>query len=712
MATNSATEALLKAARDAESAADDMAKSFNEASASVNRVKQGFNGLGTGSVQFFTAMTDGQKGMSKYSAGMESAASGISSFLSLLGPIGMLAGALVQGFAALSSAVFKSNDTVLEVYDIFADFGGATTLTGDALATLREKNSAAIKNFNNLAKVTGSLSGNLIALGNTAGEGINAFINIANVSDDTIKEFSKLGWSQEKLTSVQANYIKTQGYLGTLRGKDENTLRTESLKFAKQLIEYSALTGKTTDELQNIQQEAQSDYKYASAMRELAQKGDTASVKAFDALNMRVASNFGPGYAAGLRDLIANKGVATTDAGRRLLLTTGGEINAVLDKFAKTKNIDEVEVNLQRLGARLEDSLGPAARATKGLEDAALFSESLTSQGKNFYDGRTAAVEQDIKNKNLQKDSIVDTRAELEKTTKNLNQAFAAFVNLISGPVNAAFQGLLKGITFLTEALTSSWIGKKLGFTSSLTDFSMKPLAELTKLQSENAVEIAKKEKELSEAPKVTIGNTTDYANPTYTNKLTDTIRDLKNSQNLIALELSNRKNTSGTPAPAAGSPAAAPAAGKSEASSGPTDAASLARKLRGYRTGGIFNGPGTGYTVTDTDPMTSSLPKAVIPLPSGQEIPVSFKDLPKDLINKEQNLLSRSDDIGSILSEYMKAFIGSETPTTETMMPSMNNAVNMNDVLALVSEKMDNLISKMNQNAEVQNDLLILAKR
>ena len=137
-----------------------------------------------------------------------------------------------------------------------------------------------------------------------------------------------------------------------------------------------------------------------------------------------------------------------------------------------------------------------------------------------------------------------------------------------------------------------------------------------------------------------------------------------------------------------------------------------MARKLRGYRTGGIFNGPGTGYTVTDTDPMTSSLPKAVIPLPSGQEIPVSFKDLPKDLINKEQNLLSRSDDIGSILSEYMKAFIGSETPTTETMMPSMNNAVNMNDVLALVSEKMDNLISKMNQNAEVQNDLLILAKR
>jgi len=710
MATNSATEALLKAARDAESAADDMAKSFNEASASVNKVKQGFNGLGTGSVQFFTAMTDGQKGMSKYSSSMESAASGISSFLSLLGPIGMLAGTLVQGFAALSSAVFKSNDTVLEVYDTLADFGGVTNLTGDSLKEIYAKNTAAVINFNNLAKVTGSLGGNLIALGGTAGEGVKSFINIANVSKETIGEFSKLGFTSEKLTAVQANYIKNQVAYGTIRGKTDKDLQIESLKFAKELVAFSALTGKTTDEIQEIQKEAQNDYKFQSAMQELGEKEGEKSVKAFTDLNTRIAGNFGPTAAAALRDIIANKGYATTKPGLQLLAQTGGEISKILDDFGKDKDIDKVQKRLQELAKEREKSLGVVGRANPEVADAyGLNTDILKMFSKNFIPGRTDNVKTEIENKNLQRDKLLEDRAALQETTIGLNKAFQSFINLISGPIMTAFQGLLKGVNYLTDAFMNSWFARMLGITDEALQISSKPTEELIKMQRQTKEDLAREP--------VIIVSDTGRADSNQ-----ETVDQLKKRQNLIEAELAARAKMTPpaavAPAAAPASPAAAPAAAPAApaaspaAPAGPTDAASLARKLRGYRTGGIFNGPGTGYTVTDTDPMTSSLPKAVIPLPSGQEIPVSFKNLPKDLINKEQNLLSRSDDIGSILSEYMKAFIGSETPTTETMLPSTNNAVNMNDVLALVSEKMDNLISKMNQNAEVQNDLLILAKR
>ena len=105
-------------------------------------------------------------------------------------------------------------------------------------------------------------------------------------------------------------------------------------------------------------------------------------------------------------------------------------------------------------------------------------------------------------------------------------------------------------------------------------------------------------------------------------------------------------------------------------------------------------------------------MPKAVIPLPSGEEIPVSIKDLPKNLINKESNLLSQSDAINDILSNYIKALLGPNTGSTETTTSSMANSINMNDVLAIVSDKMNDLVSKMNQNIDVQNDLLILARR
>jgi hypothetical protein len=64
------------------------------------------------------------------------------------------------------------------------------------------------------------------------------------------------------------------------------------------------------------------------------------------------------------------------------------------------------------------------------------------------------------------------------------------------------------------------------------------------------------------------------------------------------------------------------------------------------------------------------------------------------------------------MLSAYMKALVGAGDYLTETITPSIADGINMNDILTLVTDKMDSLIYKMNQNIEVQNDLLILARK
>jgi hypothetical protein len=476
------------------------------------------------------------------------------------------------------------------------------------------------------------------------------------------------------------------------------------------------LTGKTTDEIQNIQKVAQSDYKFVSSQRELYEKGDDKKAKAYEKLNVRMSNLLGLSNSAGLRDVLANKGTATTDEGRRLVRLTGDRLNEFIAQYEKDGDLDAFEKNVQNAIANTEGVYRDAARMSREFQNAVgLDIDAFTAIGKNVALGNTEATQAEIDRKKDQIDSKLDTRAKNEEVSQQLSKAFATLINLVSGPINWAFQGLLKGVEYLTEALTSSWIGKKLGFASGLADFSMKPLAELTKLQSENAVEIAKKEKELREAPKhsdVTTGNKPDYVNSLHAEKLQSDINDLKYSQQLIALELANKKNASGTaPAPATSSQSSS-SSPNAAAQSGTASSSDTTRSTPKFRTGGIFKGPGTGYSVTDTDPMTSNLPKAVIPLPSGQEIPVSFKDLPKDLVNKEQNLLLRSSDIDNILAEYMKTLIGSGFTATETTTPSMTDSINMNDILALVTDKMDSLIYKMNQNIEVQNDLLILARK
>ena len=718
MATNSTTEALLKAAREQGTASEDVARAFGQAATNVSKLDSSLGNLGNGFIQFGTALTDGRRGMDKYGASIESAAQGINGLLSMMGFVGKTFGRLALVAGKVASTILKKNQDILDAYDAFAEFGGASTLTATSLENIATSHIYGISRIHEVAKTLDKLDGSLTWLNSTAGKGIEEFIKIANVSKETREEFVRMGMSQEKLTEAQAQYIKLESYLGGRTQKTFKELQEGSIKYARNLIELSDLTGQSVDQTKEMQARKREDFAfnmYLSAQREKGPAGEQFADK-MDKFTDQFGGIFGPKAQKGLMDIIQFGPNAVKEDAMALRLQTGG---AILDWVEKLKRgemkPEEFENLLQNSSKKFKNTyfttstLNADFAAQSGMTDP----NFMKRFGKNLDLDRGEIRKTLLDNKKSQADAIMDSRIESINAGNAMTNAFDSFIELLTGGVSAAFSGLMEATTFLTEGFVQfSKFLHRFNLLDQIRNLnplsSTETIENIANLQNRNISDLADNQqfaRDLSKFSSVAPYPTeTPYQDTT--RGLQQNIARLANTQRLVSETLAS-KNTGITFTP--------PAAGTSSTPSFNSGIPALAMgpnsSRQEFRTGGIYKGPGTGYGVNDDSPL-SGMPKAVIPLPSGEEIPVSIKDLPKNLINKESNLLSRSDDINDILSNYIKALLGPNTGSTETTTSSMANSINMNDVLAIVSDKMNDLVSKMNQNIDVQNDLLILARR
>jgi len=119
----------------------------------------------------------------------------------------------------------------------------------------------------------------------------------------------------------------------------------------------------------------------------------------------------------------------------------------------------------------------------------------------------------------------------------------------------------------------------------------------------------------------------------------------------------------------------------------------------------GVSSGPTEGYNA-----FLGDQPQAVVPLPDGKSIPVSFKNLPSELLSKRKNPLSQSDNIASLLSGYASSMVSNLNQTNTV---SFNQTTdNQNGIIDLVASKMDTLLDNITKNNQLQNDMLVYLKR
>lgn len=239
----------------------------NEAKKKERELNQALNDVLRTSVSglssFKDALLDTKDGLAKYSKTLDSVGDAAIDLGKNFGLLGLAAGVAVKGLTTLAGASLKQSEASLKFRDDITKMGGVGAGTSSQLLDLAQAAGVSSKNLDILAKPMAGLQGGLRILGDTAGQGAKAFLDMTAVSAATRKEFRRLGLTQEELIQSQADYVKLQMLSGSnLRSeaKDRESLRKSSLEYTKNLVELAAISGTDLETAKKNQEFAAQQY--------------------------------------------------------------------------------------------------------------------------------------------------------------------------------------------------------------------------------------------------------------------------------------------------------------------------------------------------------------------------------------------------------------------------------------------------------------------
>jgi hypothetical protein len=688
-------------------AINDLGRAAGVSQGAMEDVIAGARGAGQGLISFGKNLTDGNKSMTKYGQSLNTLFSGLGDMLMAFGPLGFALGALSKIVGAVTAGVIDYNQAYLDAYDKLAEFGFAGTDVADNLKDLAQSTGYNSGKILELAKITTRLGTDVTSFGRTAGEGQKFFLEIAKVGADTRERFLRLGISQEELTTIQADYLKQQSKLSMFTVKDQAQLRENSKRYAESLVQLSALTGASRPELQAAFEEQMQDYKYqAYKQQALAEKGQ-AFVDNLDVMMVDLRESLDPSIARGMREVVAT-GFARGEDAVMLQTAFGDDLYKWADKVREGKITNDELTQAMRDKLQSNRKLMQMGPITDQIMKIfGLYGNALHNSVKKREKGTSAIVDSQMEGAQMPKpDDLKATQAKKVEAEIAMGAAYDNLIQFISGPVNYALRGLFKAVQYFAKAIAKRTPGGE-SLNAMLMDSSeiaatytekQKELLRLEKAAQDGKKNAAKDPSKIGQELIQDIGKEKPFVRKVA--PIEQQIKELREELDALrgAYQFQTGKDLDQAPPSTPNTPSNKGAKGGGNFG-----------KSAGWFEDGIVSGPNSGYM----SGMTGM--QAVVPLPDGKSIPaqVSFKDMPQQLQNKMMNPLSDSNAIASLLQNYAKAI--------PNITASLVNQVNMNqtnqsslsdDMIILISNKMDAVIDNLRTNNDYQNELLTHVKK
>lgn len=674
-------------------------KSMGMSAESISNTSFAMKQIGSGIVSFNRAISSSEVTFSKYNQTVTQVTGGLGGIFANFGPLGKALGAVTEVVGDLVGSVFKQNDQYLSAYDTLAKFGYAGEETADKLFDITKNTGFLDDKLTDLVSITTGLGNDLTYLGSTAGKGISTFFDIATISKEQRAAYIRLGYSQKEITQNQADYIKQQTMLGGIRTKDLKQLREGSLNYSKQLMELAALTGQTPEAIKAKQQEDLKDYAFNVFLRNEAKKagkdGDKVTKRFTDGVRA-VGADFDESTAKAFREILSTN-LAQSDEAKAMIQTGGTAVYKWIKQF-KSGEIDITEFSKRYTAAieSQEKNLGENAAINKELADnQGINVERNRATSKELNDQREKIVQDQVKSQMVPKEGgIKETQIKLIETQLEVQTAFQTLVKLIADYVNPAFTYLLKGLDQLTQGLMGTLA--YLGVVDADFPYMFKDAGELNKilLEKQGRLVELQKDREVTtglEAAGVDLNKPADAVKKAYVDQ------QIKLQEKEIDALKKRLKALTGSDRPAISAPVST--SGSANGTGGGDFSTTNNLNF------GISSGSTEGYNGFLGDQL-----QAVVPLPDGKSIPVSFKNLPSELLSKRQNPLSQSDNIAGLLSGYASSMVSNLNQTNTV---SFNQTTdNQSGIIDLISSKMDTLLDNISKNNQLQNDMLVYLKR
>jgi GH24 family phage-related lysozyme (muramidase) len=312
---------------------------------------------------FATGLTNTSTEFSKYNKTLESAGDAALSLAKNFGPLGLVIGGLIKGVTMAAQAATKQADNTLKAVDEMNKMGAAGQLTAKSVAEMGIKIGLSNEQFALMPKALKRAGDSIVGLGATTADGQKKMMGMFAVTNQQREAFQRMGIGQEELMEKQADYValqKASGVQITARMKQDGNLQKASLEYTSNLLQLSAISGKSVDEAAAMQKQAQAAYEIqidnARITREIKQAelaGNTERVKQLE--GERDARNK-------MLNVVADIGDADVTAGLQKFLATG----AITEQSAA---FAQMGVDMQGFRKRMQDGEDVSAEFAQALKD-------------------------------------------------------------------------------------------------------------------------------------------------------------------------------------------------------------------------------------------------------------------------------------------------------------------------------------------------------
>jgi hypothetical protein len=425
-----------------------LAAGFGTLSASVSSAIGVFGSLGS-------SLLSAEQGMAKYGKVADAAADGATNLAKSIPIVGDALGGLVGVVGKVAAQVLtdglKLVDTFVDMRDGLVQTAGALPVTGQELIKLANNAGYYGERMQILGKITQGLGTNLAGLGMTAGQGATKFMELSAVTDDTRRQFGRMGVSQERLTEMQSLYIKSQivsGNANELQAKTAGQLRKESLAYVENMTKLSSLTGKQAEQIQADQDVAMSEYEELAKQRQenaqIAQlksegRGEEAAAIKKEQQNRaeylkEAATMYSPAEAAKLGRM-ARTGVYDQFTGSMAVLgISASELKENLKNAASgaevfTNSYDEINKKTGDMALRVGDAVQfMGEEGGTGLGLARGFLEANRKFGdKSLADAKDQAAK-DLEKRKTEGDDLADAVENIRSQERQFQAAYQEFL--------------------------------------------------------------------------------------------------------------------------------------------------------------------------------------------------------------------------------------------------------------------------------------------
>ena len=429
---------------------------------------------------FATGLTNTSTEFAKYNKTLESAGDAALSLGKNFGLIGLAIGGLIKGVTMAAQAATKQADNTLKAVDEMNKMGASGQFTAKSVAEMGIKIGLSNEQFALMPKALKRAGDSIVGLGATTADGQKKMMGMFAVTNQQREAFQRMGIGQEELMEKQADYValqKASGVQITARMKQDGNLQKASLEYTSNLLQLSAISGKSVDEAAAMQKQAQAAYEIQLDNARITREIKKAEQEGTEEGKQRAEQLKAEQKARNeTLNVIADIGDADLTAGLQKFLATG----AITEQSAA---FAQMGVDMQGFRKRIQEGEDVSAEFAQSLKDgiARKQEEVGTAAAYNKEVGKVfgltektmawAAARADVDEKKAREEAAKgikkpeegktgETAAEdpaqkarnaLTTTTIEANRALEKML-LAANPLMSGFNALTLAITGLTTA--------------------------------------------------------------------------------------------------------------------------------------------------------------------------------------------------------------------------------------------------------------------